>query len=442
MERTLIKELKNKIDQEILLKCWVANIRDKKKIKFLVVRDRTGEIQSIALEDDCETESFELISNIYRESAVEIKGLVKKSEQAKEGYEVLIKNIKILSPSEPKLPTEVYGKIESNLDTRLDNRFLDTRRKEINAIFRIRSQVFKSAVEYLDSQEFTKITTPKITILGLEGTSNNEKSGSELFTIDYFGKKAYLAQSPQLYKQMFVAGGFERVYDIGPVFRAEKSHTTRHVTEFTGIDFEIGFIENENEVMDIAEGLIKYITTKINEKCKKELELLDREISIPKHIPRLDINEIREILKQKGKEIPIDEDLDAEGEKILSEYIKEKYDEEFVFALNYPFKKRPFYHMKPENDLTGTKSFDLIYNGVEIATGSQREHRIDILAKQAKEKGLDLDQMPEYKKIFMYGCPPHGGMGLGLDRIVEKILKLDNIRETILLPRDPERLKP
>lgn len=438
----MIKEIKYKINKEILLKCWIANIRDKNKIKFLVIRDRTGETQSIALEEECEKESFDLISNIYRESAVEIIGNVKKSEQAKEGYEVSIKNIKILSPSEPKLPTEVYGKIESNLDTRLDNRFLDTRRKEINAIFRIRSQIFKSAVDYLTSQEFTKIEIPKITILGLESPSNESKGGSELFTIDYFGKDAYLAQSPQLYKQMFVAGGFERVYEIGPVFRAEKSHTTRHLTEFTGIDFEMGFIEKEHEIMDIIEGLMIHMTTRINENCKKELEILNKEVSIPKKIPRLDFHEIREILKQKGKEIPIDEDLDAEGEKILSEYVKEEYNEEFVFALNYPFKKRPFYTMKSDKDANGTKSFDLIYNGIEIATGSQREHRIEILTKQAKEKGLDLDEMPEYKKLFLYGCPPHGGVGMGLDRITEKLLKLENVREAVLLPRDPERLKP
>ncbi|MFA5382899.1 MAG: aspartate--tRNA(Asn) ligase [Candidatus Micrarchaeia archaeon] len=441
MERTLIKELQENIGKEVLLKCWIVNIRDKKKIKFLVMRDRTGETQGIALEEECDSNSFELISNIYRESVVEIEGNVKKSEQAKQGYEVSIKKIKLLSASEPKLPTEVYGKIESNLDTRLDNRFLDTRRPEINAIFKIRSQIFKSTVEFLDSQGFTKIATPKITILGLE-SPGEESTGSELFTLDYFGKKAYLAQSPQLYKQMFVAGGFERVYEIGPVFRAEKSHTTRHLTEFTGIDFEMGFIENEHDIMDIIEGLMIHITTKINEKCKKELEILEKEVQIPKKIPRLDFHEIREILKQKGKEIPIDEDLDAEGEKVLSEYIKEKYNEEFVFALNYPFKKRPFYHMKPENDSKGTRSFDLIYNGVEIATGSQREHRLEILSEQAKEKGLDLEKMSEYKKIFQYGCPPHGGVGMGLDRITEKLLKLENIREAILLPRDPERLKP
>ncbi len=439
MKRTLINELKNKIDQKVLLKCWIGNIRDKSKIKFLVVRDMSGQTQSIALEENCDPASFELISNIHRESAVEINGIVKKSEQAKQGYEVVIKSLKVISPSEAKLPTEVYGKIESNLDTRLDNRFLDTRRPEINAIFKIRSQIFKASVEYLDSNGFTKIATPKITVLGLE-SPGEETTGSELFTLDYFGKNAFLAQSPQLYKQMFVTGGFERVYDIGPVFRAEKSHTTRHVTEFTGIDFEMGFINDENDVMDMVEGLMIYITTKINENCKEELSLLGKEVPILKKIPRLDFNDIRKILKEKGKEVPEDDDLDAEGEKLLSAYVKEKYDEEFVFALNYPFKKRPFYTMKSSEE--GTKSFDLIYNGVEIATGSQREHRIEILSKQAKEKGLDLDKMPEYKKLFLYGCPPHGGVGMGLDRITEKLLKLENIREAILLPRDPERLKP
>jgi len=364
MERTLIKELKNKIGQEALLNCWVGNVRDKSKIKFLIIRDRSGETQGIALEESCDPKSFELIPKIHRESVVEIKGEVKKSDQAQQGFEVVVKSLKMLAPSEAKLPTEVYGKIKSNLDTRLDNRFLDTRRSGINAIFRIRSQIFKACVEYLDAQEFTKIATPKLTVLGLEAPSGRGKGGADLFTVDYFGKPVYLAQSPQLYKQMFVAGGFERVYDIGPVFRAEKSHTKRHLTEFTGVDFEMGFINNENDVMDVIEGLVKYVTEKIKERCKEELTILGKEVLIPKKIPRISMEEIRKVLKEKGKEIPEDEDLDAEAERMLSEYVKEKYSEEFVFATDYPFNKRPFYTMKSSENskgTMGTRSFDLIY---------------------------------------------------------------------------------
>ncbi len=432
MERTLITNLKNKIGQEVIINGWVANIRDKNKIKFVVLRDRTGETQGIAFEESCDKETFELLSKLYRESCVKIEGKVKESSQAKQGYEIEIIKMQVYSKAEPNLPIDIYGKIESTIDNRLDNRFLDTRKPEINAIFKIRSQIFKASVDFFSSKDFLNINTPKMSVLGLE-------SGAELFTVDYFGKNVYLTQSPQLYKQMFVAGGFERVYEIGPVFRAEKSHTNRHLTEYTGIDIEMGFISSYEELMDLVEEYMIYLINHIKQKCTRELELLNIELNAPKKIPRLSIEDIREIFKEKGKIIPENEDLDSEGEKMISQYVKEKYGEDFVFATNYPFAVRPFYHRKNGE---GTCSFDLIYNGVEIATGSQREHRLDVLSKQAQEKGLDLSKMPDYEKIFKFGCPPHGGIGFGLDRITEKLLKIDNIREAVLLTRDPDRYKP
>jgi len=441
-ERIYTKDVSKYIDKEITVMGWVYNIRDLKKIKFIILRDCTGTVQAIALSNEIDGQLFESISRIKPESVVKIKGRVNENKQAKQGYELVIREIEVLSPCLfNKLPIDLSPATTSSLDKRLDNRFLDTRRPEINAIFRIRSQIFKATVEYLDSQGFTKIETPKLTVLGLE-EPGNEKSGADLFEVDYFGKKVYLAQSPQLYKQMFVAGGFERVYDIGPVFRAEESHTTRHLTEFTGIDLEMAFIKNENDIMDIVEGLITHITMQVNKTCDRELKLLGKKISIPKKIPRIQFEDIRKLLKDMGKEIDEEDDLDPEAERMLSQYVKDKFDEEFVFALGYPFSKRPFYHMRPEDNPKSTCSFDLLYNGIEIATGSQREHRLGILAKQAKEKGLNLDNMPDYKKIFESGCPPHGGVGLGLDRLTEKLLKLNNIREAVLLPRDPERVRP
>jgi len=436
MKRTLIKEINPKLhDKEVMVQGWVQDLRDLAKIKFIVLRDRTGTIQLVAPKSDVSEEIFEKIPKISTESVISVKGKVNCKAEAKAGKEILISDIEVLSQADT-LPIQVLEKdktIATDLSKRLDHRFLDTRKEKINAIFRVRSKIFKFATEYLDSIGFTNINTPKITAIGVE-------SGAELLAVEYFGKKVYLAQSPQVYKQMFVIGGFERVYEVGPVFRAEKSNTTRHLTEFTGVDFEMGFIKDHNDVMDVIEGMVKHILTNVKTCCKEELELLDVKLEVPKEIPRISMKDAKAMLKEKGKELDADEDLDAEGEKMLGELIKKKYGENFVFVTMYPYAKRPFYHMKPENGEDLTLSFDLLWNGVEVATGAQREHRLDVLKKQAKEKGVELD--PIYEEIFKFGAPPHGGVGFGLDRMTQRLLNLDNIREALLLTRDPERVRP
>ena len=241
---------------------------------------------------------------------------------------------------------------------------------------------------------------------------------------------------------MFVVSGLERVYEIGTIFRAEKSHTTRHLTEFTGVDFEMGFIESEHDVMAVIENYFQFLIKGLQKECTEELTRLGVHLRVPKKIPKLSLHDARKILKEKGKIVPEDDDLDAEGEKIIGEYVLHKFDSDFVFMLDYPWTKRPFYHMRPDNNKKVTKSFDLVFRGVEIATGAQREHRLEILEAQCKEKGLDLKKLSFYRDIFRYGCPPHGGVGLGLDRITSQLLDLGNIREAILLPRDQERLTP
>ena len=251
-----------------------------------------------------------------------------------------------------------------------------------------------------------------------------------------------MTQSPQVYKQMFVISGLERVYEIGEVFRAEKSHTTRHLTEFTGIDIEMGFIKDENDVMDVLEELMKYILTNVKEKCKEELDLLNVKIDIPKKIPRITLEEAKKLLEKKGKKLKENEDMDSEGEKLLGEIIKEKHDSDLVFVTLYPWEKKPFYQMRSSTNKKVTKSFDLIYKGVEISSGSQRENNYNVLKEQSKEKGIDIDKMSFYANIFKYGAPSHGGAGIGFDRLIQRMLNLDNVREAILLPRDPERLTP
>jgi len=435
MKRTLINQLNDHLDQEVLLKGWVQDLRNLSKIKFLILRDRSGDMQTIALKGATEEASFDALGSITNESVVEIVGTPKKNKESRWGIEVLIRNIKVVSASASPLPIDNSDKGQTHIDKRIDHRFLDTRNLKKQAIFKVRGKIAKILTNFFDNKGFTNINTPKITNIGVE-------SGAELFIIDYFGKPAYLAQSPQIYKQMFVAGGFERVYEIGPVFRAEKSHTTRHLTEFTGVDFEMGFIDDYDDVMDLIEEMFIDLMSNLSTEAAEELKMLGVELQVPKKIPRLTMEEAKKMVAKKGKKYQDDEDLDAEGERILGEMIKEKYNSEFVFLTLFPWAVKPFYQMKPEGKADVTKSFDLLFNGVEVCSGSQREHRYEILKKQAKVKGLDLDKMAEYAEIFKYGAPPHGGAGFGLDRIAQRLLKLDNIREAVLLPRDPERTKP
>ncbi|MBI5797677.1 aspartate--tRNA(Asn) ligase [Candidatus Woesearchaeota archaeon] len=423
--------------KEVVLAGWVDTVRISGKIGFLLLRDRSGIVQVFLDKKLAEANQY-----LKPQSVVLVKGLVNKrpenqvKKEMKTGaVEVAAASVEVLNMAETPLPIEIAEETTTGLDKRLDYRFLDVRRQRVTDIFTVRSKIYSTTVAFFEKEGFINIQTPKLTASGVE-------SGAEEFKIPYFGKTASLAQSPQIYKQMFVVSGLEKVYELGTVFRAEKSHTTRHLTEFTGVDFEMGFIRDEHDVMTIVEKYFVYLITEIKKSCREELARLGVDLHVPKTIPKLSMHEARNILKKLGKIVPENEDLDADGEKMIAHYIKEKLQSDFVFMLDYPWEKRPFYHMRPEKDKKVTKSFDLVYNGVEIATGAQREHRLQVLEAQAMEKGIDLTLMPFYRDIFRYGCPPHGGVGLGLDRITEQMLQLGNIREAILLPRDPERLTP
>ncbi len=436
MDRSFISEITEDLNnKEVLVKGWVSDIRTLGKVLFIILRDKTDSIQCVAHKDSLKEEIFNKIPKISQESVIEIEGKVKASKQAKKGFEIVVENLKVLAESMTPLPIDTSEKSKTMIDKRLDFRFLDLRRPQIAAIFKIRSKVFNFVSNFFESRKFISINTPKITAGGVE-------SGAEQFAIDYFGKEAFLTQSPQVYKQMFVVSGLERVYEIGEVFRAEKSHTTRHLTEFTGIDLEMGFIKDENDVMDVLEDLMKYILAEVKKNCKEELDVLNVKIEVPKKIPRITLEEARKLVEKKGKKIRENDDLDSEGEKLIGEIIKEKYDSDFVFITLYPWEKKPFYQMRSPENKKLTKSFDLVYKGVEICSGSQREHNYNVLKEQSKEKGIDIDQMSFYANIFKYGAPPHGGAGIGFDRLIQRMLNLDNVREAILLPRDPERLTP
>jgi aspartyl-tRNA synthetase len=433
MERNYIGEIiEGKKEEKVVVKGWVHDTRELGKIRFMIVRDISGIIQVVGVKKEIGDELFELM-NQSRESVVEIHGKTKLSKQAPGGIEMVPEKIVVLAVAEQPIPIDVSDFSKTELPKRLDYRFLDTRRKETSSIFKIRSSIYKNIVDFFDKENFVIINTPKLTTIGLE-------SGAESFVVNYFDKKVVLAQSPQFYKQMFTVGGFERVLEIGQVYRAEKSHTTRHLTEFTGVDFEMGFIKDENDIMDTIEKMLKYVLANVKEERKRELEILNVELKVPKKIPRIDMIEIKKMLSKQGKKLGENDDLDAESEKMIGEYVLKEYGEEFIFVTNYPASVRPFYHMRPEKDSKGTRSFDLLWRGVEIATGAQREHRLDILQKQAKEKGIKIPEI--YENIFRYGAMPHGGVGFGLDRITQRMLNLDNVREALLLPRDPERTSP
>jgi nondiscriminating aspartyl-tRNA synthetase len=435
MKRVMIKDLEKSIGKKVLLKGFLHEIRNQSKVKFVLLRDVSGIIQCVFL---LGMKDFEKISSVPRESVLEITGLVKEEKQAPSGIEIQVESFLVLSESEKILPIPVASKVkESALPLRLDFRWIDLRKPKNTLIFKIWTKMEQAMREYWIKNDFIQIHSPKF-------VAGATESGAELFTLEYFGKKASLAQSPQFYKQMAMASGFEKVFEIGPVFRANKSHTTRHDTEFTSVDMELSFIDSEDDVMEVEEEWIKYFLTKIKKVYGKEIkEFFGVEIKIPKTpFPRIPLKKVLEILKKEfGYEIK-EFDLDPKGEKFISKYVKKKFNSEFVFVTDYPVKVRPFYHMRKESNKNITKSFDLIFKGTEITTGSQREHRYEILKKQALEKKVPLEGIKDYLEFFKYGCPSHGGLGLSPSRVLMLLLGLKNVREVTFVPRDTERLKP
>ncbi|MEB3844519.1 MAG: aspartate--tRNA(Asn) ligase [Desulfurococcales archaeon] len=418
---------------------WLHNLRDVGRIKFLVVRDRTGTIQAVFKRGCCGEEEFRRIGKLRLETVLCVEGVLARG-RTREGVEVKGERVEILSEPVEPLPLEPATSLEAGLATRLNYRWLDTRNPWVNGIFRFEALVAKAFRDYFRERGFVEIFTSKIVAAGTE-------SGAEVFPVIYFGREAYLAQSPQFYKQMAVIGGFERVFEIGPVFRAEPHHTTRHLTEYHSLDIEMGFIEGPEDVMAEVEGFFR----KIKEYAEKDPDaraVLEQhgagEIRIPRTgIPRLSIRDAYKILEEEyGKHLPWGEDLDSEAERLLGEYASKTFDSDFIFITEYPWNARPFYTMRLEDEPDWTTGFDLLYRGLEVVTGSQREHRYEVLVSNLHDKGLNPESFKFYLDFFKHGAPPHGGAGMGLERIVMQTLRLNNIREARLLPRDPERLLP
>lgn len=421
--------------EKVTVAGWIYEIRDLGGIKFLLLRDRKGHTQITVVKNQTPEDVLNTVDEITKETVVSVTGVVKKMDKAPNGYEIIPENIIILNKSETPLPMDLSGKIKSEFDTRLDSRFLDLRFREVQAVFYVKQGIMEGIRKYMKEHEFLEINAPKIVGAGAEG-------GATLFPITYFGQEAYLCQSIQLYKQMMMATGVDRVFEIGPTYRAEESDTTRHLSEFWTWDVEMAFITNEKELTEHIEGTIKTVLEHVKENYQEDLEILGIDITVPKKIPEHRYTEVLEVLKNYGKEIPYGADLDTESEKLLGKYAKEELDSDFLFVYGYPAEERAFYYMRDENNPELTKSFDLIYKGEEVISGGQREHRYDVLVQEMERRNMNVESFEFYLKAFKYGIPPHGGWGMGLERFVKQLLGLRNIREAILFPRDRKRLIP
>lgn len=430
MERTLIKNIVP--ETEIKISGWVERIRDSKNMMFLVIRDISGRIQ-VTVEKATKSEIVEALSGVIANSVVSVYGVAHLSEYVKMGgIEMIPTKVEVLSKAEALPITE-----EASVEQQLNYRWIGLREDKNILIFKIQTLIEKAMRDYLVQNNFIEIHTPKITAQSSEG-------GSEVFKLDYFGQPAYLTQSPQLYKQMAMASGFERVMEIGPYFRAEQSFTARHATEFIGLDLEMSYIDSHHDVMDVQEAMITYMLKQVEAEYGQQIkEVFGVDIVVPKDkFPRIKFKDAMEILKKEFNYDTHKNDFDTESERLICKYVYEKYGSEFVFITDYPFEARAFYTMKDESDPTYSKSYDLLWKDVEITSGAQREHRPDVLSAQIAEKGIDPNVMKSYIEFFEYGCPPHGGFGLGIARLTAKMLNLANIKEASFLFRGPNRILP
>jgi nondiscriminating aspartyl-tRNA synthetase len=439
--RVLIKDIHQHIGKSVLIQGFVHVVRDQKAVQFVVLRDHTGLVQAVLEVNQENSNNNQLISTLTRESAVEIEGIVVENPKVRlGGVEIQLARLFVHSLADATLPIDITGNTATEVDKRLDWRFLDLRRPENNLIFQVQTTVEQAMREFWIAEGFVEIHTPKLTGSPSEG-------GAELFSLDYFDMPAYLTQSPQFYKQMAMAAGLDRIFEIGPVFRADPSFTSRHATEFTGVDMEMSWITSEADLMDMEERWLHHILTAVKAKHGEQIKtIFGVEVVVPAlPFPRITMDEAQAILKKLGHVPPSDTkkgDLDPQGEKLLCEYVMREHSNEFVFVTQYPTDVRPFYHMREAGNPQITKSFDLLWKWMEITTGAQREHRYDILVKQATEKGVGLESIQYYLDFFKYGCPPHGGFGFGLARLLTILLNLPSIRDVVFLHRSPNRLVP
>ena len=444
MERTLIRDIREHLGEEVLVQGFVENFRNGAAMAFIVLKDITGKLQ-ITIEKEKMPEIAEAIAPLTGDSVISVTGVVNESEYVKlNGLEMIPSEIKIesiaaaLPIQREEIPATKKHKavMRSAIDDRLDYRWIDLRTDKNQLMFKVQTEMTRSIREFLCNNGFMEIHTPK-----LIGAAS--ESGSEVFKVDYFERNAYLAQSPQFYKQMAMASGFDRIFEFGPVFRAEKSYTSKHTTEFTGFDIEFSYIKSFKDVMQMEADILTYMLKSVKEKYGKEIEeQFGLPVIVPENpFPIVTLAELYKGLEEDyGYTVPESEkgDLTTDAERLSYEWTKKHFNHEFLFVTDYSKEKRAFYHMRDEEGVP--QGYDLIWRGTEITTGAQREHRYDVLKAQAEEKGLK-DDVEFYLEFFKYGCPPHGGFGLGLDRLTMLLVGL-HINEAMFLFRSPKRLTP
>jgi nondiscriminating aspartyl-tRNA synthetase len=435
LDRKLIGTLAQGEDGPVTIGGWVETLRDQKRIQFIIIRDESGSVQVTYPRPADEDALADVVSSLTSGSFVEISGNLKHDERVKlGGIEILLTDLKIVTLANPDSPIAE----DTSIDKRLDWRFIDMRRPELNLMMRVQTTIEQAWRELWLENDFIEIHSPKL-------MGSPSESHAELFKLEYFETHAYLAQSPQFYKQMAMTAGLGKVFEIGPVFRADPSFTSRHATEFISVDMEMSFVDSHEDVMQFQERLLVKAIQAVKDKHGAEIEkLYGFEVKVPSvPFPRIPLAEAHAIVEARGYKVPrADGDLDPEGERQIAAHVSEAFDHEFVFLTDYPKNIRPFYHMRHESNPDLTKSYDLIWKGTEITTGAQREHRIEVLEKQVLDKGLELEGLNFYLDFFRYGAPSHGGFGMGLTRVVMLLLDLPNIREASFLFRGPNRLQP
>lgn len=410
----------------------VHNIRDMGDMAFVILRKAEGLVQCIY--EDGRT-AFDL-KTLREESAVEVTGVVAREERAPHGFEIRLSEIRVLSEPKDVMPLAINKwKLSTSLETKLALRPIALRNVRERAKFKLQEGIVRGFRDFLFQEGFTEVRTPKIVARGAEG-------GSNVFRLDYFNKKAELGQSPQFYKQTMV-GVYDRVFEAAPVFRAEKHNTARHLNEYISLDFEMGYIDGFEDVMAMETGFLQYMMALLQREYQRELKMLD--VTLPKvnRIPQVRFDEAKQLAAEKyNRNIRNPYDLEPEEEVLIGRYFKEEYDSDFVFVTHYPSKKRPFYAMDDPQDSRYTLSFDLLFKGLEVTTGGQRIHDYQVILEKMAKRGMNPDDIKDYLMIFQYGMPPHGGLGIGLERLTMRLLDEQNVRETALFPRDVTRLEP
>ena len=421
---------------EVILSGWVSIVRDLGNIKFIILRDSKGIAQITLKKGIVDDKLLEMVNTLNQEDVISVRGDVVEMKNAPRGMEIIPKTIELVNKTRSDPPIDVSDKIESNLDTRLNWRVLDLRRRQVATIFKIQARVVEAIEGYLRRRDFLQVFTPC-----LMGTAS--EGGSEVFPVVYFNKEAYLRQDPQLHRQLLMAAGFDKIFDLGPNWRAEPSHTPRHLCEHRACAVEFAFMDTETDMIEVQQEMVVAVLKQIKDVCVEEFALLEKEVEIPKTpFPELRFPHIYDILTELGTTIEFGEDYNRESERLLAKYVKERYDSDFFFVNRFPFKVKPFYVMKVDDEPMWARSVDLIYKGLEQSSGGQREHRYEKILQQIHEKGMNVEPLSWFTKFFKYGVPPHGGFCFGIERFVMQLLDLGNIREAALFPRAPERLLP